>query len=233
MGLFFFRTWLDSFDGIVYRAHAGRHLQYNSAYSSIGYFIDGFVDTLGGNFLSFGVLFYLWKRFGVLPALMSNSSQSPASSSQEKDKDSLSLWAKSFPPSFSKSFGEFANPHEDTAVLLINNDSDSDKSTNSSDLIIDSKDMDYVTVRCRYDTGYSRVYLFLKVLAYGFALLVAGGAWDRAVKMYTEVFQVQLADPTLSVSLVMAISSNLGGPSSDPFQDITPKDNNNYENSVY
>ncbi|KAH9513996.1 hypothetical protein Btru_031913 [Bulinus truncatus] len=63
--LFFFRTWLDSLDGTVFRNRAGLQLQYNSVYSSSGYVIDGFLDTLGGVFLSFGVLFYLLKRRNI------------------------------------------------------------------------------------------------------------------------------------------------------------------------
>ena len=209
VGIFFFRTWLDSFDGIVFRAHAGRHLQYNSGYSSIGYFVDGFVDTLGGNFLSFGVLFYLWKRFGFISTRMSSNSQFSPASSQEKD--SLPLWTKSYSTTpypvsspFSKSFGEYVSPHDEAAVVLINDDSDSDKLSSASSpdfTVIDGKNVAQITVRCRSDSAYSRMYLFLKVFAYGCALLVAGGAWDRAVKMYTEVFQVQLSDPGLSVSV--------------------------------
>ncbi|CAL1532444.1 unnamed protein product [Lymnaea stagnalis] len=68
VGLYFCRTWLDSFDGTVFRARSGVHLEYNSVYASFGYFIDALFDTLGGFFLSFGVLFYLFKRFGPVKA---------------------------------------------------------------------------------------------------------------------------------------------------------------------
>ncbi|XP_055895668.1 ceramide phosphoethanolamine synthase-like [Biomphalaria glabrata] len=59
--IYFFRTWLDSFDGTVFRSREGVHLQYNSVYSSMGYVIDGLFDTLGGCFLTAGIIFYLYK----------------------------------------------------------------------------------------------------------------------------------------------------------------------------
>ncbi|GFO46906.1 ceramide phosphoethanolamine synthase [Plakobranchus ocellatus] len=211
VGIFFFRTWLDSLDGIVYRAHAGRHLQYNSGYSSIGYFVDGFVDTLGGYFLSFGVLFYLWKRFGVLPSCMSSSSSSPSLSpaTSSREKNSHSVWIKSYStPSYfksspySSSTTNFLSPHDETEVVLLHTETDKHKvvhinSSNLSSMQIQSSQT--VTGKCGQEVNYSRTFLFLKVFAYGVALLVAGGSWDRAVKMYSEVFQVQLTNSTLSM----------------------------------
>ncbi|CAG5128320.1 unnamed protein product [Candidula unifasciata] len=143
--LYFFRTWLDSLDGIVYRTQAGRHLQYNSVYSSFGYFVDAFFDTLGGIFLSVGVLFYLFKRFG-----------SDASAN-------LPVWMK-------------ISDSSAVAHPLTNGHA----------------------VGSKRET-YSYRYLFLKVLSYGIALAVAGICWDRAVKGFSEVFQVQIDDPSLSV----------------------------------
>ncbi|XP_059147324.1 ceramide phosphoethanolamine synthase-like [Physella acuta] len=149
--IFFFRTWLDSFDGTVFRAQSGVHLQYNSVYSSSGYFIDGFFDTLGGFFLSFGVFFYLLKRYG------------PRSSSAM-----MPTWTKD-PESCTEELQPIGG--QPTAV-------------------------------------YSCRVLFCKVLSYGVCLAVAGVCWDRTVKEFTEVFQTELTDPSLS-ALQFKLSHNM------------------------
>ncbi|BFZ15154.1 hypothetical protein BsWGS_18193 [Bradybaena similaris] len=61
--IFEIRSWLDSFDGVVYRSHSNTHLQFQSVKSTTGYYVDTVCDALGGVFLCFGILFYLWKRF--------------------------------------------------------------------------------------------------------------------------------------------------------------------------
>ncbi|KAH9495201.1 hypothetical protein Btru_015627 [Bulinus truncatus] len=57
------RTWLDAFDGTVYRAQAGLRLKYHSNHSSSGYFTDSLFDTIGGCFLCLSIYYYLTKRF--------------------------------------------------------------------------------------------------------------------------------------------------------------------------
>lgn len=45
--LFQFRNFLDSFDGVIYRAHV-QQFAYASNYGTLGYFVDAVSDTLGG-----------------------------------------------------------------------------------------------------------------------------------------------------------------------------------------
>lgn len=45
--LFQLRNFLDSFDGVIYRAHAKR-ANYKSHYGSFGYYVDAVSDVLGG-----------------------------------------------------------------------------------------------------------------------------------------------------------------------------------------
>ena len=45
--IFQFRNFLDSFDGVIYRAHAKKSI-YRSNYGSMGYFVDAFSDVFGG-----------------------------------------------------------------------------------------------------------------------------------------------------------------------------------------
>lgn len=59
--LFQFRNFLDSFDGVIYRAHAKR-TTYKSHYGSIGYFVDAFSDVFGGICLIGSVAIYLLKN---------------------------------------------------------------------------------------------------------------------------------------------------------------------------
>ncbi|CAL1532445.1 unnamed protein product [Lymnaea stagnalis] len=61
--IFQIRTWLDAFDGVVFRAQSGTHLQFQSVRATTGYYVDTTCDALGGVFLCFGILFYLMKRF--------------------------------------------------------------------------------------------------------------------------------------------------------------------------
>nr|KAG5695755.1 hypothetical protein BaRGS_013843 [Batillaria attramentaria] len=61
-----FRTFLDAFDGVVFRSHSHTKGMYQSVRSSLGYYVDITCDAVGGVFLMFGVLFYLFKRFDPL-----------------------------------------------------------------------------------------------------------------------------------------------------------------------
>lgn len=61
--IFQVRTWLDAFDGVVYRSQSGTHLQFQSVRATTGYYVDTTCDLLGGVFLCFGIMFHLWKRF--------------------------------------------------------------------------------------------------------------------------------------------------------------------------
>ncbi|XP_076468532.1 ceramide phosphoethanolamine synthase-like [Babylonia areolata] len=61
--LFEIRTLLDALDGVVFRSHSHTKGVYQSVRSSLGYYVDITCDGIGGIFLMFGVLFYLFKRF--------------------------------------------------------------------------------------------------------------------------------------------------------------------------
>ncbi|KAL8580213.1 hypothetical protein ACOMHN_039994 [Nucella lapillus] len=61
--LFEIRTLLDALDGVVFRSHTHTKGVYQSVRSSLGYYVDITCDGVGGVFLMFGVLFYLFKRF--------------------------------------------------------------------------------------------------------------------------------------------------------------------------
>ena len=56
-----FRNFLDSFDGVIYRAHAKKNI-YKSHYGSIGYFIDAVSDVFGGICLMLAIGYYLFKN---------------------------------------------------------------------------------------------------------------------------------------------------------------------------
>ena len=59
--IFQFRNFLDSFDGVIFRAHAKR-TTYKSHYGSIGYYVDAFSDVFGGLCLIGSVAIYLLKN---------------------------------------------------------------------------------------------------------------------------------------------------------------------------
>ncbi|XP_045204250.2 ceramide phosphoethanolamine synthase-like [Mercenaria mercenaria] len=57
--LFELRSFLDAFDGTVYRSHASIKA-YKSDHSNFGFWFDCVADTIGGFALMFGALFFLW-----------------------------------------------------------------------------------------------------------------------------------------------------------------------------
>ena len=59
--LFQFRNFLDSFDGVIYRAHA-RKTTYRSHYGSLGYLVDSSSDVIGGICLIGSVAIFLLKN---------------------------------------------------------------------------------------------------------------------------------------------------------------------------
>lgn len=59
--IFQFRNFLDSFDGVIFRAHANK-TAYKSHYGSLGYFVDAFSDVFGGLCLIGSVALYLLKN---------------------------------------------------------------------------------------------------------------------------------------------------------------------------
>lgn len=69
------RSFLDAFDGTVFRAHAANK-RYESHHSELGFWVDSVSDTIGGFALSFAVLFCLYwktppkKELSLLPWAM-------------------------------------------------------------------------------------------------------------------------------------------------------------------
>lgn len=146
--IFQVRTWLDAFDGVVYRSQSGTHLQFQSVRATTGYYVDTTCDLLGGVFLCFGVLFYLWKRFDPY-----------------KMQELPTTWSKS----------QEAGGVSKAALVGGGNGG---------------------------RETYSKKYLFWKVLCYGLCLACAGKFWDLTVGEFRDVFQVEMKDPQMSVSII-------------------------------
>jgi len=62
--IFQVRTWLDSFDGVVYRSRSNTRLEFRTVRDHAGYHVDIWCDAIGGFCFCFGIIFYLYKRFG-------------------------------------------------------------------------------------------------------------------------------------------------------------------------
>lgn len=65
--LFHMRNFLDSLDGIIYRAHVKQNT-FRSNYGSFGYFVDCVSDIIGGICLSLSILIYLYRRRPMISA---------------------------------------------------------------------------------------------------------------------------------------------------------------------
>lgn len=97
--IFQFRNFLDSFDGVIYRAHAKKST-YKSHYGSLGYYVDAFSDVFGGLCLIGSITIYLLKHrplkkkltrcFRLADDVEDASASSLASSSSSSSSSSLS-----------------------------------------------------------------------------------------------------------------------------------------------
>lgn len=59
--IFQFRNFLDSLDGVIYRAHA-KKLVYKSHYGSLGYYVDALSDVFGGICIIGSIAIHLFKN---------------------------------------------------------------------------------------------------------------------------------------------------------------------------
>jgi hypothetical protein len=79
--IFQIRCLLDSFDGVVFRAHM-KNQRYKSYYGDVGYYVDALSDILGGTCLIIGCLLYFSKQRPLrLKTRQINQSLSPHSNS--------------------------------------------------------------------------------------------------------------------------------------------------------
>ncbi|XP_060605956.1 ceramide phosphoethanolamine synthase-like [Ruditapes philippinarum] len=97
--LYEFRSWLDDFDGVIYRSHSHTQGMYVSNHNTFGYFVDIYSDILGGIFLMVGIMFYLWKvlipangNYSSLPLTKSDSgSTSPVPNNSPNKKFNFNI----------------------------------------------------------------------------------------------------------------------------------------------
>jgi len=86
IAIFQVRTWLDSFDGVVFRSRSNTRLQFQTVRDTMGYYVDIWCDAFGGTFFCFGIVFYLYKRFGP------SSKELPVLVKGQKDIGNNPVW---------------------------------------------------------------------------------------------------------------------------------------------
>ena len=184
MGVLIFqvRTWLDAFDGVVYRSQSNTHLQFQSVRNTTGYYVDTTCDALGGVFLCFGILFYLWKRFD--PYKLGGSGGSSGESL-------LPVWGPNGGVGKGGVNGSGVGP----------GGKDKSKSGVSDSHIITAKAGMPSNGHGSNGQHYSKKYIFWKVFCFGLALAAAGKLWDITVGDFKDVLQVPMKDPKTSVSV--------------------------------
>ena len=98
--IFQLRTFLDSLDGVVFRARSHSKL-YKSHHGDFGYYVDALSDILGGTCLMIGCLLYLYKeRPARAVARRANLCPSPSPTEDGcEEKDLMMLNIDSEPPS--------------------------------------------------------------------------------------------------------------------------------------
>ncbi|GFO46907.1 ceramide phosphoethanolamine synthase-like isoform x1 [Plakobranchus ocellatus] len=179
--IFQVRTWLDAFDGVVYRSQSNTHLQFQSVRNTTGYYVDTTCDALGGVFLCFGILFYLWKRFdpykqgggsageSLLPVWGSNGGGVGVGGSVGSGGGKDGLKSK--------------NGGSDTHIITTKSGVPTNGHCGNG----------------RGETYYSKKYIFWKVFCFGLALAAAGKLWDYTVGDFKEVLQVPMKDAKTSM----------------------------------
>lgn len=94
VAFYYFRSWLDDLDGVVYRSHTNSKGRYQSNHNTFGYYVDIYSDIIGGIFLMFGVMFYLWKCNLTLSA---NKSYMPLPLTKPPNGDAASATVSNSP----------------------------------------------------------------------------------------------------------------------------------------
>ncbi|RUS72945.1 hypothetical protein EGW08_019298 [Elysia chlorotica] len=183
--IFQVRTWLDAFDGVVYRSQSNTHLQFQSVRNTTGYYVDTTCDALGGVFLCFGILFYLWKRFDPYKLGGCGGGGSAGESL-------LPVWAP----------GGGGGKGGMNGCSGGGSDKSKSKSGGSDSLVIATKSgvpTNGHGSNGRGDAYYSKKYIFWKVFCFGIALAAAGKLWDITVGDFKDVLQVPMKDANTSI----------------------------------
>lgn len=91
--IFQFRTFLDCFDGVIYRSHINNK-RFKSYYGNFGYYVDVISDVLGGTCLIIGCLLYLYKQRPFCPSkplITTRTNKYPSSSASDEGSDETDL----------------------------------------------------------------------------------------------------------------------------------------------
>jgi hypothetical protein len=155
--LFQFRNFLDSFDGVIYRAHAKKNL-YKSHYGSFGYYVDAFSDVFGGICLVGSIGIFLLRNPPPTKRLTKCFKQAPDSDS-EANSNLVSEGKPASGNSSASSLLPLLNPNSCSNYKLINGNS-------------------------AYATNAAVV---ISVFALGIRLALSGLFWDRSVHAYEDL----------------------------------------------
>lgn len=128
--LFHLRNFLDSLDGVIYRAHA-KQVTFKSNYGSFGYLVDAVSDTVGGVCLSISIGVYLLRRRPLVSQTRAVGSVSYFRSTID-DIDRRFLPAESSIQTAVKSNGENGGAGGGYSLLVMDNNDIDDKKTNNS-----------------------------------------------------------------------------------------------------
>jgi len=184
--LFQFRNFLDSFDGVIYRAHAKKNM-YKSHYGSFGYYVDAFSDVFGGICLIGSIGIFLLRNPPPTKRLTKCFKQATDSDSEA----SLNLVTEGKPV--------ISNSSTSSLLPLLNTNS-----CNNYKLINGSN---------AYATN---AVVVISIFALGIRLALSGLFWDRSVHAYEDLLdtlaqnslheqlQVNVLTSTITVLIMMA-----------------------------
>lgn len=175
--IFHVRNFLDSLDGVIYRAHV-KQTTFKSNYGSFGYLVDAVSDTVGGVCLSLGVALYLLKKRPVMPSAAVNSRASATACF----RNTIDACDRRFlpPETHHSSSGENGGPGGVGYSLVIDmTDIDDHKKTSprSSSSSIPTAGSVYAT----------RLYVIAAAALLGIRLAASGFFWDRSVHIFSDL----------------------------------------------
>jgi len=184
--IFQFRNFLDSFDGVLYRAHA-KKVDYKSNYGSFGYFVDAVSDTFGGVCLVIAMTLYFYKhppphiKFTKCIRLTENTEES-----ESNDEESPRLCIKSikgvFPFTSTSSSSSGQSKVESSYLYSQLNNMDLPEDMKSEKL--GERDSQY---NHKSYMQASKLVVLVSVALLGIRIAVSAIFWDRSVHNYQDI----------------------------------------------
>lgn len=211
--LFQFRNFLDSFDGVIYRAHA-KKTEYKSHYGSLGYFVDAISDTLGGICLVIAMYIYFFKH---APPQIKLTNWFRLTNTNYDEDESISCLNKIKP--FLSMTSKAMNAHSTSKTKKIEDEESSFLYNQLKTNEIENDDLNQVltssvnninSMKCGGSSGTaSKLVIFICVGLLGVRIGISALFWDSSVHKYQDILDMVPISQLQQNLQASVLSSNL------------------------